>query len=68
MKLWRMLVLRFALAERRQVLARRGYSVWCAYILCGDSFKPGAKARLENEMRVLYERVDRIKRGWWRWR
>lgn len=52
-----------ALRERLYELARKGQCTYHAYILCKFSgFKPGAQERMENEMRILAERIVRARR------
>ena len=60
--------LRVALRSRNQEIGQSGLNLWHAYILCTGNFKPGAKERMENEMEVLHDRIQRIRRrlrrGW----
>ena len=62
-------LMRTALRERECDIANSGRCLWHAYVLCQiGGFKPGAKERMEGEMRVYYERIQRIRRrlrrGW----
>lgn len=55
-------LIRSALHRRKRELVCRGQAIYHAYLLCCGSFKPGWKEKLENQMRALCERIERINR------